>query len=128
MPVRAARQFARTTLSGWGLDPLVDDVAVVSTELVTNALRYGVPEAAPSPEPVWMGLLRQGNTVLCAVFDPGSGVPVVKSPGHFAESGRGMHVVEALSTDWGWTEPDQSGKAVWAMFSVGASRDIRPSN
>lgn len=119
-PARAARHFTQATLLGWGLDALVDDVAVVATELVTNALRYGLAGASgpPAPQPVWMGLLRQGASVLCAVFDPGTGVPTVREPDRLAESGRGMHVVEALSTAWGWTDPDQSGKAVWAMFSI----------
>ena len=73
------------------------------------------------------GLLRQGAIVLCAVFDPGVGVPVVKEADHLAESGRGTHVVEALSDAWGWTAPDQSGKAVWAMFSV-PFEESGPSN
>lgn len=120
----AARAFIRSTLLGWGLGTLVDDVEVVATELVTNALRHGLAgrpgplRPPPAPEPVRMGLLRQGETVLCAVFDRGAGVPAARRPDHVAESGRGILVVEALSVTWGWTDPDPSGKAVWAMFST----------
>jgi hypothetical protein len=32
------------------------------------------------------------------------------------ESGRGLHVVDAISESWGWTPPDRAGKAVWAMI------------
>jgi Histidine kinase-like ATPase domain len=120
-PVRAARRFTQSTLPSWGMEPLVDNVVIAVSEMVTNALRYGLPcvsKRSISPQSVWLGLLRQGATVMCVVFDPGSGVPVVKAPGDFAESGRGLHVVASLSQAWGWTPPGHSGKAVWAMFSA----------
>ncbi|MET9291606.1 ATP-binding protein [Streptomyces sp. NPDC003077] len=40
--VRGARQFTRETLSRWELDDLFDGVALVVSELVTNALRHAV--------------------------------------------------------------------------------------
>ncbi|MFJ8046192.1 ATP-binding protein [Kitasatospora sp. NPDC096147] len=40
--VRTAREFARETLHGWGLSPLFDDIALVASELVTNALRHAL--------------------------------------------------------------------------------------
>ncbi|CCB78248.1 putative regulator protein [Streptantibioticus cattleyicolor NRRL 8057 = DSM 46488] len=116
-----ARQFTRRTLGGWGLATVVDDVAVVVSELLSNALRYGV--AGPrgrraSARPVWLGLLRRDRTVLCAVCDPNPEVPVIRKPDYFAESGRGLHVIDALSDSWGWTTPDASGKAVWAALTA----------
>ncbi|UNO40642.1 ATP-binding protein [Streptomyces sp. MST-110588] len=38
--VRGARQFTRETLRSWDLDELFDGVALVVSELVTNALRH----------------------------------------------------------------------------------------
>lgn len=115
-----ARDFTRTTLTGWGMEELLDNAAVVVSELLSNALRYGVTGRlgrTPSPHPVWLGLLRRGDVVLCAVSDPGSEIPVVKEPDYFAESGRGLHVIDMLSESWGWTTPDHAGKAVWAVVS-----------
>ena len=115
-----ARGFTRSTLNGWGMSALVDNAAIVVSELLSNALRYGVagPRArALSPHPVWLGLLRRGNAVMCAVSDPGTDVPVVKVPDYFAESGRGLHVIGTLSESWGWTPPDSAGKAVWAVLA-----------
>lgn len=49
--VKTARDFTRTTLQRWGLGDLFDDVALVASELVTNALRHaiGEPTAASLP-------------------------------------------------------------------------------
>jgi hypothetical protein len=117
-----ARHFARSTLYAWGLGELVDNVAVIVSELLSNAIRYGlVSRLRPpaSPHPVWLGLLRRGETtVLCAVSDPSSEVPVLKKPDYFAETGRGLHVIDSLSDSWGWTQPDHAGKTVWAAVSV----------
>ncbi|GAA2650634.1 hypothetical protein GCM10010400_02260 [Streptomyces aculeolatus] len=119
--IAIARNVARATLRGWLLDDLVDDVAAVASELVANALRHGVcePSWSQAPHPVVLSLLRRGPEVVCAVFDPGTGVPRVCVADPFAESGRGMRIVECLSDSWGWSEPGPYGKAVWARFSEG---------
>ncbi len=115
-----ARQFTRSTLTGWGMPALVDNAAIIVSELLSNALRYGLtPVQLPvQAHPVWLGLLRRGTTVLCAVCDPGTDVPVLKEPDHLAETGRGLHVIDALSEAWGWTPPDHGGKVVWAAVSA----------
>jgi hypothetical protein len=41
--VTAARRFTTTMLGNWGMGMLTDDVALVVTELVTNALRHSIP-------------------------------------------------------------------------------------
>ncbi|MDR3081977.1 MAG: ATP-binding protein, partial [Streptomyces sp.] len=41
--VSGARSFTVTTLRHWELDGLCDDVALVVSELVTNALRHALP-------------------------------------------------------------------------------------
>jgi anti-sigma regulatory factor (Ser/Thr protein kinase) len=115
----AARDFTASTLTGWGLGDVADDAVVVVSELLSNALRYGVTGPlgrALSPHPVWLGLLRRGEAVLVAVSDPGSDVPEVREADFFAETGRGLHVIDELSLSWGWTPPDEAGKAVWAVL------------
>ena len=42
--VKAARDFAHATLGQWDADALFGDAAVVISELVTNAVRYGLPD------------------------------------------------------------------------------------
>jgi anti-sigma regulatory factor (Ser/Thr protein kinase) len=122
-----ARSLTRTTLEGWGLEELADDAMVVVSELVTNALRYGVrtdEQRRPLPpatdeQPFLLSLVHYGGSVLCAVFDPGTEVPVVREPDFLRESGRGLHVMQSLSESWGWTTPDRHGKAVWALLQSG---------
>ncbi|RGD56358.1 ATP-binding protein [Kitasatospora xanthocidica] len=139
--VRTARDFARSTLQLWGLTELFDDVALVASELVTNALRHAIG-ARPDPSggalgeydfpmkptadgrlPIRISLVHRAPQVVCAVSDPSSTGPVAREADFVAESGRGLHLVESFSRSWGW-HPLGSGKVVWAMFeaeSVGGS-------
>jgi hypothetical protein len=126
-----ARSLTRTTLHGWGLEELSDDAMVVVSELVTNALRYGVPPAgahhplppATAEQPFLLSLVHYGGAVLCAVFDPGAEVPVLREPDFFQESGRGLRVLQSLSESWGWTTPDRHGKAVWALLQSAKAKE-----
>ncbi len=123
--VRDARVFARDTLQHWGLSHLFDNVALVASELVTNALRHGVgtgtgPHPA-SPQPgrlpvVRLSLARWSERVVCAVRDPSSEGPVARTPDWVAESGRGLHLVASCSETWGWHPLTGVGKVVWALF------------
>jgi hypothetical protein len=56
------------------------------------------------------------------VADPSPRPPQPKEPDYLAESGRGLHVIDALSDRWGSTVPTDAGKVVWALFSVRLSR------
>ena len=119
--VRAGRDFAVATLHRWGAAERCEDIAVVVSELLTNALRYAPPgRGAAWPRwPVRVGLLQPGPWVLCAVSDPSDEVPVPREPCWLGESGRGLHVVASLCDGWGCTPPGPRGKVVWAMFATG---------
>ena len=118
--VRAARGFTIATLQRWGAADRTDDVAIVVSELLTNALRHALPGPSETPPrwPVRLGLLQPGLCVLCAVADPSQQPPVPKEPSHLAETGRGLHIIGALADTWGYTTPSATGKVVWAMFST----------
>jgi anti-sigma regulatory factor (Ser/Thr protein kinase) len=116
--VRAARDFTVATLRRWGKAERCHDIAIVVSELLTNALQHALPELAGAwpPRPIRLGLLQQGPCVLCAVADPCRAVPVPQTPGSLAETGRGLQMIRALSDRWGYTPPTSTGKVVWAMF------------
>ena len=124
--VRAARYFTLATLRRWSTAHSSQDIAIVVSEMVTNALRHALPgpgDTGPR-RPVRLGLLQQGPWVLCAVADPGNAAPVPRTPGSLAESGRGLQIICAFSDLWGYTTPSEAGKVVWAMFTA---RHARPS-
>lgn len=116
--VRAGREFARSTLRAWGMAALADLAELVVSELVTNALRHGIPSARRITQeaPIRLRLLAQVPFVMCMVTDPGADIPVLRDPGPAAESGRGLNVVESCSVRWGWHLLDEGGKVVWALL------------
>jgi anti-sigma regulatory factor (Ser/Thr protein kinase) len=130
--VPAARAFTLATLRRWGAGNTgctgynSQDIAVVVSELVTNAVRHAGPgPGANGPAGrVRLGLLQYRPWLLCAVADPGKATPVPRAPGSLAETGRGLQMICALSDQWGYTKPGDAGKIVWAMF---AERQAAPS-
>jgi hypothetical protein len=136
--VKGARDFTRETLQRWRLDGEFDTVALVVSELVTNALRHGLPTSpaptpAPAPatpvptpaSPVRLDLMRWSARLVCAVRDPSGAPPETTDNcteyGDFtAESGRGLCLVESFSDGWGWHPLTgmMHGKVVWALFRL----------
>jgi anti-sigma regulatory factor (Ser/Thr protein kinase) len=115
--VTDARHFTTATLESWGLNALCDDVALVVSELVTNALRHSLPpRLAEAAGPIRLRLQPEASFVLCGVLDTGSEAPRRRKPDFIAETGRGLHIVESFSASWGWTPLDGGGKIVWALF------------
>ncbi|MFI5522465.1 ATP-binding protein [Streptomyces platensis] len=128
--VRSARAFTRETLQGWELDELFDSVALVVSELVTNALRHAIlaaperPDTAPehpdATPPARLHLMRWSSRLVCAVRDPSDDSPVAGEADFAAESGRGLHLVDSFSDSWGWhpLAGATHGKIVWALFRL----------
>jgi hypothetical protein len=116
--LHAARSFTIRTLCRWGLPERSDDVALVVSELLTNALRHGRPVSGRPDAgwPVQLGLFQSGPGVMCAVADPSSAAPVPRNPGAAAETGRGLRIIAALSDQWGYLTSGDQGKITWALF------------
>ena len=116
--VRAGRDFTIATMQRWGAAERCDDIAMVVSELLTNALRHALPDVAQaSRRAVRLGLRQPGHAVICAVADPSPKVPAPRHLEDLCEGGRGLQVISALADVWGCTPPGHAGKVVWALFS-----------
>ncbi|MGI5456727.1 ATP-binding protein [Streptomyces sp. CA-249302] len=123
--VREARLFTRRTLDQWDMGDRFDDICLVVSELVTNALRHALPagavctvEQTPS---VRLHLMRWTERLVCAVRDPSQESPVERETEDFsAESGRGLFLVDSFADGWGWhpLAGTLGGKVVWALFRL----------
>ena len=117
--VPAARVHMRKLLSGWGWAELSQDASVVVSELVTNAVAASTEQRlAGAPVLVWLGSDR--HCILLAVADASLRPPVRLNLGSDVEGGRGLALVEALSSRWGWYPASIAGlrKAIWAEWRL----------
>lgn len=104
---REARKFARDMATAWDLDPqLVDDLELVTSELVTNAFEH-------AEGPVRIVLTEEPGEIRVAVTDCTTEAPVMQSATAGMESGRGLMIINSLCGAWG-TESTDEGKTVWA--------------
>lgn len=115
--LRAIRRFIVTTVSAWGLHALADDLMTVVNELTTNAVQHALPGPGDAPPKGWLGIARTGSTVVCAVTDPSSTPPSRRPLEYLADTGRGLLIVDALSSQWGYAASAPAGKTVWARIS-----------
>ena len=104
--VTQARHFVRDVLLEWGLEALVDDAQLGTSELVANAVRHAGTDLTLT--------IRVDGLVTIAIQDgqPELRRPVVADSDFLAENGRGLHIVAAISHDWGITTA-ANGKVVW---------------
>ncbi|MFJ9825907.1 SpoIIE family protein phosphatase [Streptomyces sp. NPDC101160] len=107
--VGRARELARAQLTAWELEPLVDTVELLVSELVTNALRYGEGE-------IRLRLLRD-RTLVCEVWDAGLVQPRRRRAKDTDEGGRGLQLVGLLSAAWG-SRRTPRGKTVWFELAL----------
>lgn len=123
----SAREFTMSTLRQWSVAERCDDIVIVVSELLTNALLHALPAAGNSSAewPVQLGLLQPGHCVMCAVADPSRVAPVPRKPGCFGETSRGLHIVAALSDQWGYIISAEKGKVIWALFGLRGGRPAR---
>ncbi|KQX74735.1 SpoIIE family protein phosphatase [Aeromicrobium sp. Root472D3] len=106
--VAEARHFVQQHLERWRVpDGVQRDLALVTSELVTNAMVHG-------GAPVDVRLQLDGDRVVLEVQDDAaSHLPRPQDPDDDDEHGRGLRIVEILSDEWGM-RPTGRGKCVWS--------------
>lgn len=112
--VRAARDFVVGILDSWGGCARRDDIRLCVSELAGNAATH-----ASSPGDGYLvRLTRYERCVHLEVQDTGvgSGTVAVRPLTSTDAGGRGLHIVQELSDEWGVAAPACDGKVVWTCF------------
>jgi anti-sigma regulatory factor (Ser/Thr protein kinase) len=104
--VSEARAKVRRTVAAWQVPVDPDVVALLTSELVTNAIRHEVSSTVTVAVRCSSGQLR------VEVHDSSRDMPAPADANADAESGRGLIIVAALADEWGFY-PTQHGKAVY---------------
>jgi len=94
-----------------GLPPTVmEDVSLLVTELVTNAVRHA---DGASSHPIQFGFRRDNGTIRVEVVDVGTqfATPPRPTKGD-ATGGWGLFLVDRVATCWG-VSPPRAGTCVW---------------
>ena len=114
--ISCARLHTVHVLHEWGLRRVADDVALIVSELMTNAADASI--VLPERPPITLRLLATDKSLLIEAWDqsPIDLEPREADPG--AECGRGLTVVAALSERWGWERTGHHRKVVWAELAL----------
>lgn len=116
-----ARTIVRQALTDWNMAELADDAELVTGELLVNVLLHTEGGAVLTlevlPEPV--------RRIRLSVQDRSSAWPRRRTPGETATSGRGLLLLDAITTRWG-IEPRGEGKAVWCEIGPAAAPTTAP--
>ena len=95
----------------------LDDIRLLLTELVTNALRHG--DVTPDDE-IGVRAKVAGDTVRIEVHDPGNNGEVEPREPGSRGGGYGLFLVDRLTRRWGVER--RGGTTVWAELPTGSPR------
>lgn len=102
-----ARILTTIALTHWNILDIADNALIISSELVTNAVKLG--------DVFHLSLVRQGRALLVEVHDHSEAAPDRRRRSVDRVDGRGLLLVEACAKDWGWRLEEEGGKTVWAL-------------
>ncbi len=111
---------ARRAVAGWLAEagwydgaetPSVAAAELVTSELVTNAIRYGL-----APITLTARLLATVLRLEVRDCEPAAN-PELQHPDSMTPGGRGLLVVSGVAREWGWHSV-ADGKVVWAEISL----------
>lgn len=130
MAVTCSRMFVRHTLNRWNLQAQEENATLVTSELVTNAVKAsGITDPDPKPwqikaEHVIAVQLRVLHSSLYVeAWDRTPEAPVRRNPDPDTEGGRGLLLVEALAKQWDVYDSPVGGKVIWAELPLGVSAE-----
>ena len=119
-----SREFVREVFERWRLPgltdakpddagdlPLIERAQIVVSELVTNAAMHARTAMSVQVE-------LRGQRLWVKVRDGMPRLLTLVRPDRWLDGGRGLVLVDALSSSWGVTPDLDGGKVTWASFSL----------
>jgi anti-sigma regulatory factor (Ser/Thr protein kinase) len=122
-----ARLFVRAVCGQWCTPEDQTDIAVLlASELVTNSVEAtGILRPDPEYQVVHafarligIRLLKFERSLVIEVWDTSLDPPRLLDADDESEDGRGLHLVDALSLDWGYYYARVGGKVVWCELAL----------
>jgi anti-sigma regulatory factor (Ser/Thr protein kinase) len=108
--VAPIRKQVLEQLDIWNLSEASFTAELVVSELVTNAIRYGI-------HPIRLRLIHDARTLICEVSDTSHTAPHLRRAKTFDEGGRGLLLVAQLTQRWG-SRHTADGKTIWAEIGL----------
>jgi anti-sigma regulatory factor (Ser/Thr protein kinase) len=116
----SARAFLRAALQTWKLDGFGEVTELLTDELVANVVRH-------VDAPMTVRAICGPERIRVEVEDPSREPPQLMHPDTHDRRGRGIMLVDALSTEWG-TDVHDAGKTVWFEIDVTtATKEVHDS-
>ncbi|MDT5028123.1 MAG: hypothetical protein QOE61_4549, partial [Micromonosporaceae bacterium] len=105
-----ARHAVREACFDWGFGHLMNSAELVTSELVTNAIRH-------ARSAVDVEVLLRGDFLHLRVLDRSTAAPQLRgeSVPRLSSGGRGLRLVDVYSSGWGYVL-SADGKVVWATM------------
>ena len=119
----AARYKTAVILREWQVPPeLADSAVLLTSELVTNAIRFGQrPGNTPLiPSEIGLAIWREPGRLVVEVSDQNPAArPVLLPECAGSESGRGLRLAADLSSEWWYYLPRAGWKTVACVITSG---------
>ena len=107
-----ARRRVRDAIRSWQVPVDLDAALLLTSELVTNAVRHEAGHGAQRAQAVVLAIACSRGRLRVDVHDTSRSLPAVAEVPADAETGRGLLLVETLSDEWGCYRTP-AGKAVY---------------
>ncbi len=110
-----ARRFVRIALAARGYHDHATTLELIVSELVTNAVIHA---RTALDQPIWIRLTARSSSLRLEVHDTDVQLPAARPLEGESESGRGLHIVRALTDHSGsYLSPRDPGKIVWCELA-----------
>ncbi|MHB8681353.1 MAG: ATP-binding protein [Acidimicrobiales bacterium] len=117
--VGEARSVVRRFVTELGeAGPEVHDAALLVSELISNALAH----SGDDRHDIELELLAGDGVLHIEVRDHAAAPPVPQDARPDSEAGRGLLIVDRVSSRWGWATVDGSSKRVWCDVPCAGAR------